>query len=158
MRFRQLMPIPQHDDCTLAVRQPTQGPDQPVSVGYLFVDQIRHGRRLELRGQLFSPLAAARPAPLIPRRVDDAAPRIWQRVIDPWPPQVQPCQRLLRRVLGPPAVTAEHVGKSDKRITMRTNELVERGLGVPAHGHLRNLIRFSPLARRPGRAWLSAGQ
>src|SRR5689334_22492721 len=76
LRFRQPMPVTQHDHCALAMRETPQCPDKPISFGNMVVDQLGLARRLQPRSKLFAPMAASGLASLIVGCVNHAAPRI----------------------------------------------------------------------------------
>jgi hypothetical protein len=106
------MPVPQHDHGPLAVRYPAQRLDQAVPVDHQVVEQ---GRRLggQLGRVTLPVLPAARPPPLVVGGVDDRAPGVRQRLIDPPAAQVQPGQRFLSGVFRLAAVAAQHVRQAD---------------------------------------------
>jgi hypothetical protein len=112
LRLRQLVPVAQHDHRPLPLGQPPQRHDQAVPVGDHVVEQGRH-LGWQFGGMPLTVLPAARTPPLIVGRVDDRAPGVRQRLIDPPPAQVQPGQRFLGGVLRPAPVTTQHERQAD---------------------------------------------
>jgi hypothetical protein len=127
--LRQLVPEPEHDHCPLAVRQAQQCPGQAIPVGDNIIDRGWQFGRVPGH-QLLPLLLAAAVPPGVSGRVDNRAPGVGERVSEPRPAQVHPGQRLLSRVLGPAAITAQRERQPHQAIAVDLHELLER-LTIP---------------------------